>query len=61
MRFVENLNMKISEIMTPKEKLITVREKYTKDEVISALRKNRIEKILITNNIAPITIATIAP
>ena len=50
LRFVENLNMKISEIMTPKEKLITVREKYTKDEVISALRKNRIEKILITNN-----------
>ena len=49
LRFVENLDMKISEIMTPKDKLITVRENYTKEEVISLLRENRIEKILITN------------
>ncbi len=49
LRFVDNLDLKVSEIMTPKERLITVNENYTKDEVISALRKNRIEKILITN------------
>ena len=49
LRFVENLNLKVSEIMTPKERLVTVNEDYTKEEVISALRKNRIEKILITN------------
>ena len=49
LRFVDNLNLKVSEIMTPQKRLITVREDYTKDEVISALRKNRIEKILITN------------
>tara|TARA_A100001388_G_C28723225_1_gene477554 strand:- start:6 stop:1298 length:1293 start_codon:yes stop_codon:yes gene_type:complete len=49
LRFVENLNMKISQIMTPKDKLITVREDYTKEEVVSLLRENRIEKILITN------------
>ena len=49
LRFVENLNMKISQIMTPKDKLVTVREDYTKDEVVSLLRENRIEKILITN------------
>jgi len=29
--------------------LITVKENFTKEEVINALRKNRIEKILITN------------
>ena len=49
LRFVENLNMKISQIMTPKDKLVTVREDYTKEEVVSLLRENRIEKILITN------------
>ena len=49
LRFVDNLDLKVSEIMTPQERLITVKEDYTKDEVISALRKNRIEKILITN------------
>jgi IMP dehydrogenase len=35
--------------MTPQDRLITVKENFTKEEVISALRKNRIEKILITN------------
>ena len=49
LRFVENLDLKVSEIMTPQKRLITVKENYTKDEVISALRENRIEKILITN------------
>ena len=50
LRFVDNLDLKVSEIMTPQDRLITVKENFTKDEVISALRKNRIEKILITNN-----------
>ena len=49
LRFVEDLDLKVSEIMTPQKRLITVKENYTKDEVISALRENRIEKILITN------------
>ena len=50
LRFVDNLNLKISTIMTVKEKLITVSEDYTKSEVISALKENRIEKLLITNS-----------
>tara|TARA_B100001769_G_scaffold139780_1_gene109394 strand:+ start:172 stop:1665 length:1494 start_codon:yes stop_codon:yes gene_type:complete len=49
LRFVDNLELKVSKIMTPQDRLITVKENFTKDEVISALRKNRIEKILITN------------
>ncbi|MBH44069.1 MAG: IMP dehydrogenase [Gammaproteobacteria bacterium] len=49
LRFVDNLDLKISKIMTPQNKLITVSENYTKNEVITALRKNRIEKILIVN------------
>ena len=49
LRFVDNLELKVSKIMTPQDRLVTVKENFTKDEVISALRKNRIEKILITN------------
>ena len=49
LRFVDNLDLKVSEIMTPQDRLITVKEDFTKEEIISALRKNRIEKILITN------------
>ena len=36
LRFVENLNLKVSEIMTPKERLVTVNEDYTKEEVIES-------------------------
>ena len=50
LRFVDDLNLKISTIMTVKNKLITVGENYTKTEVISALKENRIEKLLITNS-----------
>ena len=50
LRFVENSNTKVSSIMTPKDKLITVKENYTKKKVIDLLRKNRIEKVLIVNN-----------
>ena len=49
LRFVENSNTKVSSIMTPKERLITVTENYSKKKVIDLLRKNRIEKVLIVN------------
>ena len=49
LRFVENINTKVTSIMTPKEKLVTVNENYSKKQVIQLLRTNRIEKILIVN------------
>ena len=36
--------------MTPQNRLITVNENFTKEEVISSLKENRIEKLLITNS-----------
>ena len=36
LRFVDNLNLEISKIMTPKKNLITVYEDYSKEEVITA-------------------------
>ena len=49
LRFVENPDTKVSSIMTPKDRLITVTEKYSKKKVIDLLRRNRIEKVLIVN------------
>ena len=49
LRFVENENTKVMSIMTPKDKLVCVNEKYNKKQVIELLRANRIEKVLIKN------------
>ena len=48
-RFESDLDAKVESIMTPKDKLVTVKEDYSLDEVKSLLHKHRIEKILITN------------
>ena len=44
LRFVENLNTKVSSIMTPKEKLITVGESFSKKRVIDLLKKIELKK-----------------
>jgi len=37
-------------VMTPKDRLITVRENAPKDEVLALLHKHRIEKVLVVGN-----------
>lgn len=49
LRFEKNLNLKISEVMTPKDRLVTVSEKVTLEEAKELLHKHRIEKLLVTN------------
>ena len=49
-RFETNLEAKVSSIMTPKEKLVTVKEGASNDEVRSLLHKHRIEKVLVVND-----------
>ncbi len=49
LRFERNLDAPVSAIMTPKERLITVRENAPKDEVLGLLHKHRIEKVLVVN------------
>ncbi len=49
-RFETNLKQPVSKIMTPKQKLITVKEGASRDEIIDLLHKNRIEKVLVVNN-----------
>jgi IMP dehydrogenase len=48
-RFEKNLDQIIAAIMTPKARLVTVREGAGRDEVIDLLHQHRIEKVLIVD------------
>ncbi len=48
-RFETNLDLPVSSVMTPKDKLVTVSEGASKDEVIALLHKHRIERVLVVN------------
>jgi IMP dehydrogenase len=50
LRFETRYDEPIGRIMTPKEKLVTVREGASREEVISLLHKHRIEKVLVVND-----------
>jgi IMP dehydrogenase len=47
LRFETKLDAPVSSVMTPKDRLITVRENAPKDEVLALLHKHRIEKVLV--------------
>ena len=49
-RFVTDLSMKVHEVMTPKARLVTVRQNASREEVQSLMQKHRIEKVLITDD-----------
>ena len=47
LRFEEKLDAPVSTVMTPRERLITVRENAPKADVLHLLHKHRIEKVLV--------------
>jgi IMP dehydrogenase len=49
LRFEQHLDAPVSTVMTPKNRLITVRENAPKEEVLRLLHKHRIEKVLVVN------------
>lgn len=49
-RFESNLAAPVSSIMTPKEKLVTVKEGAEASEVRELLHRHRIEKVLVVND-----------
>jgi len=51
LRFETKLDAPVSSVMTPKERLITVRENAPKDEVLALLHKHRIEKVLVVGEL----------
>ena len=48
-RFETNLSLPVSAVMTPKERLVTVKEGAGREEIRSLLHKHRIEKLLVVN------------
>ncbi len=50
LRFETQLDAPVSSVMTPRDKLVTVREGADKQEVLSLLHKHRIEKVLVVND-----------
>ncbi len=49
-RFAREPDQSVVSIMTPKERLVTVREGASKDEAIDKLHEHRIEKVLMVND-----------
>lgn len=49
-RFETNLSLPVSAVMTPKDRLVTVKEGAGRDEICSLLHKHRIEKLLVVND-----------
>lgn len=49
-RFETNLNLPVSAVMTPQQRLVTVKEGATREEIQGLLHKHRIEKILVVND-----------
>ena len=49
-RFVEDDTLCVDQVMTPKERLVTVKEGYDLEQVKRLLHEHRIEKILVVND-----------
>ena len=50
LRFEYKMDAPVSAIMTPKERLVTVREGASREEIVGLLHKHRIEKLLLVND-----------
>ena len=50
LRFETHLDAPVSTVMTPQDRLVTVREGADDDEVLSLLHKHRIEKVLVVSD-----------
>ena len=50
LRFETNLDGLVSSVMTPKDKLVTVKEGADEEEVLRLLHHHRIEKVLVVND-----------
>ena len=50
MRFETNLDQPVANLMTPKERLVTVKEAADRELVRKLLHKHRIEKVLVVND-----------
>ena len=47
LRFEENLNQPVKNVMTPRKRLVTVKEGADKDEIMRLLHQHRLERLLV--------------
>ena len=47
LRFEDNLNQPVKNVMTPRERLVTVAEGANKDEIMRLLHQHRLERLLV--------------
>jgi IMP dehydrogenase len=50
LRFESNLDQPVKNIMTPRDRLITVKESASREEARTLMHKNRIERVLVVND-----------
>jgi IMP dehydrogenase len=50
LRFETRLDARVAEVMTPRERLVTVREGASLDEAKALMHKHRLERVLVVNN-----------
>lgn len=49
-RFVSDLNKTVADFMTPKARLVTVKEGATRDEIFHLMHEHRVEKVLMVDD-----------
>ena len=49
-RFLDRIDLKVKDVMTPKERLLTAKEGASNEEIKRILHENRIEKVLLVND-----------
>ena len=50
LRFETNLEQRVRDIMTPRKKLVTVKEGVGKDEIMALLHKHRLERLVVIDD-----------
>jgi IMP dehydrogenase len=50
LRFETNLDQPVTKIMTPRERLVTVKEGASREEAMEAMHKHRLERVLVIND-----------
>lgn len=49
-RFVKDLTRSVEQVMTPKDRLVTVKESATREEILDLMHKHRVEKVLVVDD-----------
>lgn len=49
-RFVKDLNKTVAEVMTSKDKLVTVKEGAKREDIIALMHSHRVEKVLVVDD-----------